>query len=296
MDRPSFWDKLSLIPEAELRSLQQRLDEEFEHHWGLLKAAEARKTAFDQQGVAEHSRRGQEALARQVANLEHRAALQAELLRLIGKQQRLLDRLLWARETSERWEALRASAPAAVGLDWDDLVAAADEVARHESKLDALLRILGVPEEEWPKFGTLRPPTSAEGAAAQDPDEPVLVNKALDGQSLRLATGETVRYIGVDAPLLQGSFSRPQAGAQEAWRANRDLVEGRYVRLEADEQERDIEGVLWRYVWIGKICINAELIRKGYAYHLPRSPNYRHSEWFAQMEKQAKRKKRGVWE
>jgi micrococcal nuclease len=295
MDHASFWDRQASISLAELRAMRRRLDDEFERHLAELDAVEALKTDLDQRGAGERSLRGQQALARQVAALDRRADLEARLLRLVGKQQQLLDRLIVARESAERWQALRTVAPEAAALDWDDLVGAASDLSGAEARLDSLLRILSVPEEEWPSAGQPAPKPEAVASVERDPDEPVLVAEVLDGRTIRLVTGETVRYIGVDVPLLQGPLGRPEAGAHEAWQANRRLVEGQYVRLEGDAQDRDTAGVLWRYVWVGKTCANAELIRQGVAYHQPLSPNYRHSEWFSRLEAQARRRKRGVW-
>ena len=301
MDGRSFWQGLASVSLADLRAMRGRLDDEFEQRLARLDGLEARKTALDQRGTAERSLRGQRAMARQVAELDRQAALEARLLRLVGKQQQLLDRLIWVRESVERWEVLREVAPSAVELGWRDLVGAAEQiaaveqVARAEAQLDKLLRILGVPEEEWPQASDhVRPP---ELAASLEPaaEGLALVAEVLNGRTIRLATGETVRYIGVDAPLLEGPLGQPDAGAHEAWQANRRLVEGHYVRLEADALDKDAGGALWRYVWVGDKCANAELIRLGLAYHRARSPNYRHMEWFAQLEQQARKKKRGVW-
>lgn len=298
---PSSW--LATVSLADLHAMRRRLAAEIEGGLARLDALEAQKTAFDQEGAARHSLRQQQALARQVADLDRQAELQSRLLRFIVKQQRLLERLIGLRESAERWEALRAAAPAAVELGWADLAAAAADLAetgpvslaQAEGRLDQMLRILGVPEEEWP---SARPSTSAGApgrAVERSPDEPPQVAEVLDGRTVRLATGEMVRYIGVDAPLLRGPLGRPDAGAEEAYQANRRLVEGQYVRLEADAVDRDPDGALWRYVWVGQVCANAELIRQGYAYHLPLSPNLRHSDWLARLEGQARRKKKGVW-
>jgi len=290
----TFWDQMASVSLAELHDMRRRLANEFKLHMEQLEAAEVQKTDLDRQGVEQRSLRWQQALARRVADLDQQAELEARLLRLINKQQRLLDRLIWARESLERWEALRAAVPAAVELGWDDLVGAASDLVGAEAKLNTLLLILGVPEEEWPQAP--QPTSQAPAAPSRDPDDPVLVNEVLDGRTIRLETGETVRYIGVDAPLLRGRLSQADPGAHEAWQANRRLVEGRYVRLESDVRDRDADGALWRYVWLGKTCANAELIRQGWAYHQPQSPDYRHFDWFARLEKQARRKKRGLWE
>jgi micrococcal nuclease len=294
MDRDSQWDRLALIPLAELEALRRKLAVEFRRRLVTLDTLETHKTTLDQEGATEHSLRVQRALAYRLSDLDRQASSEARLLGLVIKQQRLVERLIWARESALRWQALRAAAPA-VELTWEDLTNAAEEIAVDEARLDALLRIMGVPEEEWPQPVAPSMPATPPLAAERDSDTPVLVAEVLDGQTIRLATGEIVRYIGLDVPLLQGSLGRPDPGACEALQANCRLVENRYVRLEADTEDRDRTGAQWRYVWVGSQCTNAELIRQGQAYHQPRSPNYRHSDWFRRLEKQAQRRKQGVW-
>ncbi len=294
MDRDAQWDRLALIPLAELKALRQKLAVEFERRLAILDTLETHKTTLDQEGATEYSLRVQRALAHRLIDLDRQASTEAKLLGLVIKQQRLVERLIWVQENALRWQALRAAAPA-VELTWEDLTKAVEEMASDEAKLDALLRILGVPEEEWPQPLDLSLPATPPLTAECDGDTPVLVAEVLDGQTIRLATGEIVRYIGVDVPLLQGSLGRPDPGAHEALQANRRLAENRHVRLEADAEDRDGTGALWRYVWVGNQCANAELIRQGQAYHQPRSPNYRYIDWFRRMEGQAKRQKRGLW-
>ena len=283
---------LAVVSLAELRQMRRDLAAESERRMARLDALEARKTELDRQGAVERSLRGQKALARRLADLDRQAALEARLIRLLDKQRNLLDHLIGAREDAARWARLRAVAPAAVELTWEDLRAAAADLDRSEAHLDDLLRVLGAPEEERPRSG---PPAAVESSAERGPGEAALGAEALDGRTIRLATGETVRYIGVDTPLLQGVLGQPELGAREAWQANHRLVEGRRVRLEADVQDRDADGHLWRYVWLGKTLVNAELIRQGWAYHQPQSPNYRYLDRFARLEKEARRKKRGLW-
>ncbi|NIM05287.1 MAG: hypothetical protein GTN65_06650, partial [Armatimonadetes bacterium] len=51
----------------------------------------------------------------------------------------------------------------------------------------------------------------------------------------------------------------------EAWQANRELVEGKEVRLERDVSETDRYGRLLRYVYVDDVLVNAELVKKGLA-------------------------------
>jgi len=85
----------------------------------------------------------------------------------------------------------------------------------------------------------------------------------IDGDTIevQLASGEVkrVRYIGVDTP-----ESGEVCGA-EATAANRALVEGKQVKLEKDVSETDRYGRLLRYVYVGDVFVNAQLVREGYA-------------------------------
>lgn len=85
------------------------------------------------------------------------------------------------------------------------------------------------------------------------------VERALDGDTVRLEGGERVRYAGIDAPEL----GRP--GGAEALQVNARLVEGRPVRLYRDVRQRDDYGRTLAYVLQGSTFVNAELVRRGLA-------------------------------
>src|SRR5260370_17152871 len=62
----------------------------------------------------------------------------------------------------------------------------------------------------------------------------------------------------------------------EALRFNLGLVSAKNVRLELDVQERDPEGRLLAYVWLGDVMANAEVVARGYGQVVSGSPNVRH--------------------
>jgi micrococcal nuclease len=77
-------------------------------------------------------------------------------------------------------------------------------------------------------------------------------------------TEATVRYIGVDAPDEASGF------AAEATARNTELVDGRFVFLEAEGADRDEFNRLLRYVWIEEsnirlTLVNAALVAFGLA-------------------------------
>jgi micrococcal nuclease len=117
----------------------------------------------------------------------------------------------------------------------------------------------------------------------------VLVSRVIDGDTIEVLGGERVRYIGIDAPETGEYF------AAEATEKNRELVEGKRVRLESDVEDRDEYGRLLRYVWLDDIMVNAELVRLGYAYSYSLVPNVKYRQLFLQSEREARKLCRGLW-
>jgi len=89
-----------------------------------------------------------------------------------------------------------------------------------------------------------------------------MVTKVIDGDTIIVEGGYRVRYIGIDAPEIR---PRLEAFGMEAWQANRQLVEGKKVRLERDVSETDKYERLLRYVYVNDILVNAEMVRLGLA-------------------------------
>ena len=71
-----------------------------------------------------------------------------------------------------------------------------------------------------------------------------------------------MRYIGIDTP---ETYPRLEDYGMEAWQANRQLVEGKEVRLEKDISETDKYDRLLRYVYVDDTFVNAELVKLGLA-------------------------------
>jgi len=88
------------------------------------------------------------------------------------------------------------------------------------------------------------------------------VIEVIDGDTIVIEGGERVRYIGIDAPEMGPP---PEPFAVEAWQTNRELVEGKAVRLERDVSATDRYGRLLCYVYVDATFVNAELVRQGLA-------------------------------
>ncbi|MBA7674017.1 Thermonuclease [subsurface metagenome] len=81
----------------------------------------------------------------------------------------------------------------------------------------------------------------------------------------------------------------------EAWEANRRLVEGKEVRLERDVTETDKYGRLLRYVYVGDVFVNAELVRQGLAEAKAYPPDTKYQDYLEKLEAEARLAGRGMW-
>ena len=122
-----------------------------------------------------------------------------------------------------------------------------------------------------------------------------LVTRVIDGDTIELANGEKVRYIGVDTPELHHPQKEVEYYAQEAYEANRRLVEGKRVRLELDVEERDRYGRILAYVYVDDLMVNEWLVANGYARVATFPPNVKYAERFLQLEREAHQAKVGLW-
>jgi len=120
----------------------------------------------------------------------------------------------------------------------------------------------------------------------------VKVIRVIDGDTIEVAGGERVRYIGIDTPEV---YPEAEYYGMEAWAANRELVEGKMVTLERDVSNRDRYGRLLRYVYVDGVFVNAELVRLGYARANQYPPDTKYTKLLEQLEEEAKEADRGLW-
>lgn len=111
----------------------------------------------------------------------------------------------------------------------------------------------------------------------------------IDGQIYKL------RYIGIDTPETVHPTRGEEPCGKEASDKNRELVEGKVVRLEKDISETDKYGRLLRYVYVGDIFINAELVKLGYAQVATYPPDVKYQDLFLQLQREAREAGRGCW-
>lgn len=116
-----------------------------------------------------------------------------------------------------------------------------------------------------------------------------LVTGVIDGDTIEIEGGKRVRYIGIDTPETDECFNK------EATKKNKELVEGKEVKLEKDISETDKYGRLLRYVWVGSTFVNDYLVRQGYANASSYPPDVKYQDQFRQAEQEGRENSRGLW-
>ncbi len=128
------------------------------------------------------------------------------------------------------------------------------------------------------------------------------VTRIVDGDTIEIESGEKVRYIGVDTPELHHPKKSVQCFGREAMEKNKELVEGKTVRLKKDVSNTDRYGRLLRFVYLENdiasseaIFVNDYLVREGFAHTATFPPDVKFSELFRASEREARENNRGLW-
>ncbi len=138
-------------------------------------------------------------------------------------------------------------------------------------------------------------PMDADGQAIFDfPVQIVRVERVVDGDTIVVAGGERVRYIGMDTPEM-GTDPR-ECFAEQAKAKNVELVGGQEVALRMDVSERDRYKRLLRYIYLlDGTFVNAALVQQGYATAATFPPDVLFSTYFTTLEREARSAGVGLW-
>ena len=132
-----------------------------------------------------------------------------------------------------------------------------------------------------------------EPAADVPEGETATVTDVIDGDTIDVTLNgreERIRYIGIDTP------ERGDYFYEEATEANADYVLGQTVILVKDVSETDRYGRLLRYVYLEDgTFVNAELVWEGYAHAYTFPPDVGYSDYFLELEQEARTDGRGLW-
>ena len=127
------------------------------------------------------------------------------------------------------------------------------------------------------------------------------VIRTVDGDTIEVKFPDgaikKVRLIGIDTPETVDPRKPVECFGKEASAKMKELVNGKTVTLKRKLNEnRDGYGRLLRYVYVGDLFVNAEMIKQGFAYAYTKYPfDAALMEEFRQYEKEARENKLGLW-
>jgi micrococcal nuclease len=162
--------------------------------------------------------------------------------------------------------------------------------------------------QKFPQFSN--PPNPSISPTPSVAPSPVLgstsqlykVTKVVDGDTIHIEGGQTVRLIGIDTPETVDPRRPVQCFGKEASDKAKELLLNKQVTLEKDISETDRYGRLLRYVYLfdatnsaQTVFINEALVKEGYAYASAYPPDIKYQEQLQKAQKEARENRRGLW-
>lgn len=125
------------------------------------------------------------------------------------------------------------------------------------------------------------------------------VVRVVDGDTIIVdidGVEERIRLIGIDTPeSVHPDQERNVEYGEIASSFTEEQLEGQYVSLELDAQERDQYGRLLAYVYLDDTMFNETLLEKGHAVVSTYPPNVRYADRFLEIQSEARDKEAGLW-
>ncbi len=134
---------------------------------------------------------------------------------------------------------------------------------------------------------------SREAVSIQEgsPDEDLYwIKEVTDGDTVILGNNSRVRLIGINTPEYGMYFYGEAKEVLEV------LVLEKEVKLEKDISEKDKYGRLLRYIYVGGLMVNLEMVKRGFANAFTYPPDIKYSEIFLEAERYARSNSLGLWE
>ncbi|ATI02739.1 MULTISPECIES: thermonuclease family protein [Cycloclasticus] len=122
------------------------------------------------------------------------------------------------------------------------------------------------------------------------------VINVIDGDTVVLKNGLTVRLLGINTPEMGYKGRAIEAGAVAAKKALKKWVLNKMVLVEYDVEQKDRYGRILAHLFLDDgQHINLEMLRSGQATLSIHPPNLRYAHRFKAMQRQAEKKKIGLW-
>ncbi len=143
-------------------------------------------------------------------------------------------------------------------------------------------------------------PQATSSAVVGVAGEQGFVSKVIDGDTIELENGQTVRLIGIDTPETVDPRRPVGCFGKEASVESKRLMVDKWVILQKDVSETDKYGRLLRYVYLSledgqTLFVNDYLVREGFAKVLTYPPDVKFSDQFRQAEAEARENNKGLW-
>ena len=122
------------------------------------------------------------------------------------------------------------------------------------------------------------------------------VKSVIDGDTIVLEDGRTVRYIGIDTPEKDSSYTKYECYSKQAHEKNSELVLNKDIKLVADIEKNDRYDRYLYYIYtMDDLFINEELVKGGYAESKAYPPNLAKQYILDKAEEFAKKNSIGLW-
>lgn len=124
------------------------------------------------------------------------------------------------------------------------------------------------------------------------PGEIGVFTKVTDGDTIRVELSDgnwPVRFIGINTTEVGQPYSAEGTAKMNS------LVSQKTVLMQKDVNETDQYNRLLRYVYVGSLFVNAEMVRSGWAEAVDYPPDVKYSSLFHQLETEAKANQLGQW-
>lgn len=130
--------------------------------------------------------------------------------------------------------------------------------------------------------------------------EKVIIFKVVDGDTIELEDGKSVRFVGIDTPETVDPRRPVGCFGKEASNETKKLLSGKMVILQKDITDTDKYGRLLRYIFLPlennkMLFINDYLVREGFARAKNYPPDDKFKNRFQEAELKAKQAKKGLW-
>ena len=143
---------------------------------------------------------------------------------------------------------------------------------------------------------------SSKGNQASSNLETAIVSNVVDGDTIKLDDGRTIRYLNMDTPETKKPNTAVQCFGPEASKLNKELVYNKKIWLRADKEDKDRYQRYLRFVFLEagdskdvSKSVNAQMVKLGFAKSLIIKPNNTFAADFVGLELEAKNNKTGLW-